>query len=171
MSKIKRKPYLKDKALSNKQMKRPFVHLSLILASSLLWPSLAKSHDGHSSSHGVKVEELVNSTNMWDGNRLPSYPHGQPKVKILQIQIPSGVTLPWHYHPVINAAVILEGTLELKLKDGSQKIYRKGDALIEVVNTIHAGKALGTNDVVLVVFYAGEEGIPTTVLSDPQTIQ
>ena len=43
----------------------------------------------------------------------------------------------------INAAVILQGTLELKLKDGSQKIYQKGDALIEVVNTIHAGKALG----------------------------
>lgn len=164
-------PISKTTFFRNQQIKRTYIYLSLVLASSLLWPSLAKSHDGHSSSHGVKVEELVNSTNMWDGNRLPSYPHGRPKVKILQIQIPSGVTLPWHYHPVINAAVILEGTLELKLKDGSQKIYRKGDALIEVVNTIHAGKALGTNDVVLVVFYAGEEGIPTTVLSDPQTIQ
>ena len=164
-------PISKTTFFRNQQIKRTYIYLSLVLASSLLWPSLAKSHDGHSSSHGVKVEELVNSTNMWDGNRLPSYPHGRPKVKILQIQIPSGVTVPWHYHPVINAAVILEGTLELKLKDGSQKIYRKGDALIEVVNTIHAGKALGTNDVVLVVFYAGEEGIPTTVLSDPQTIQ
>ena len=164
-------PISKTTFFRNQQIKRTYIYLSLVLASSLLLPSLAKSHDGHSSSHGVKVEELVNSTNMWDGNRLPSYPHGQTKVKILQIQIPSGVTLPWHYHPVINAAVILEGTLELKLKDGSQKIYRKGDALIEVVNTIHAGKALGTNDVVLVVFYAGEEGIPTTVLSDPQTIQ
>jgi len=169
MSKIKRKPYLKDKALSNKQMKRSFVHLSLILASSLLWPSLAKSHDAHSLSHGVKVEELANSTKTWNGNLLPTYPHGQPKVKILRIQVPKGTTLPWHYHPVINAAVILQGTLELKLKDGSQKIYQKGDALIEVVNSIHAGKALGTTDVDLIVFYAGEEAMPTTVLTDPKT--
>jgi quercetin dioxygenase-like cupin family protein len=169
MSKINRKPCLKDKDFSNKQMKRPFLHLSLVLASSLLWSSLAKSHDGHSLSHGVKVEELANSTKMWNGNLLPSYPHGQPKVKILRIKVPKGTILPWHYHPVINAAVILQGTLELKLKDGSLKIYQKGDALIEVVNTIHAGKALGTTDVDLIVFYAGEEAMPTTVLTDPKT--
>ena len=41
---------------------------------------------------------------MWDGRTLPNYPDGQPKLKILRIQVPSGVTLPWHYHPVINAA-------------------------------------------------------------------
>ncbi|MDG1060028.1 MAG: hypothetical protein P8O84_04920, partial [Synechococcus sp. cluster3_bin.96] len=86
MSKIKRKPCLKDKALSNKQMKQPFFYLSLILASSLLWPSLAKSHDGHASSHGVKIEELADSTKMWDGNILPNYPSGQPKIKILRIR-------------------------------------------------------------------------------------
>ena len=137
-------------------MKRPFVHLSLILASSLLWPSLAKSHDAHSLSHGVKVEELANSTKTWNGNLLPTYPHGQPKVKILRIQVPKGTTLPWHYHPVINAAVILQGILELKSKDGSQKIYQKDDAL-------------GTKDVHLIVFYAGEEAMPTTVLTDPKT--
>jgi quercetin dioxygenase-like cupin family protein len=105
---------------------------------------------------------------MWDGNILPNYPVGQPKVKILRIHIPSGVTLQWHYHPVINAAVILKGKLELKLKDGTQKIYKKGEALIEVVNTVHAGTALGTTDVDLVVFYAGEKEIPTTVLTAPQ---
>ena len=57
---------------------------------------------------------------------------------------------------MINAAVILQGTLELKSKDSSQKIYQKGDAL-------------GTKDVDLIVFYAGEEAMPTTVLTDPQT--
>ena len=56
---------------------------------------------------------------------LPSYPKGQPNIKILRIRVPSGVTLPWHYHPVINTAVILQGTLELKLKDGTKKITNK----------------------------------------------
>ena len=66
-------------------------------------------------------------------------------------------------------AVILKGTLELKSKDSNQKIYQKSDALIEVANTIHAGKALGTKDVDLIVFYAGVEAMPTTVLTDPKT--
>ena len=108
---------------------------------------------------------------MWNGRVLPSYPKGQPNIKILRIQVPSGVTLPWHYHPVINAAVILQGTLELKLKDGNRKTYQQGDALIEVVNTIHEGKALGETDVDLIVFYAGEKDVPTTVLTSPQNNQ
>ena len=78
-----------------------------------------------------------------------------------------GVTLPWHYHPVINAAVILQGNLELQLTDGRKKIYQESDALIEVVNTIHSGKALGSQAVNVVVVYAGEKGVPTTVLTKP----
>ena len=70
---------------------------------------------------------------------------------------------------MINAAVILQVILELKSKDGSQKIYQKRDALIEVVNTIHASKACGTKDVDLTMFYAGEEAMPTTELTDPKT--
>ena len=105
-----------------------------------MWPSLAKSDDGHSASNGVKVEELANSTKMWDGRTLPNYPDGQPKLKVLRIHVPSGVTLPWHYHPFINAAFILQGTLELKLQDGTQKIYRIGHALIEVVKQFTQAK-------------------------------
>ena len=40
-----------------------------------------------------------------------------------------------------------------------------GEALIEVVNTVHAGKPLGSEDVDLVVFDTGSQGQPTTVLS------
>ncbi|WP_244278928.1 cupin domain-containing protein [Synechococcus sp. UW179B] len=157
--------------LRSKAIKNLFISLSFVFTTSILWPSFANSDDGHSASHGVKVEVLANSTKMWNGRVLPSYPKGQPNIKILRIQVPSGVTLPWHYHPVINAAVILQGTLELKLKDGTRKTYQQGDALIEVVNTIHEGKALGATDVDLIVFYAGEKDVPTTVLIDPQNNQ
>ena len=87
------------------------------------------------------------------------------KIKVLRIKIPSGVTLPWHYHPVINAAVILGGRLELYLKNGTSKSFGPGEALVEVVNTVHAGQAVGPDEVDLVVFYAGSEGQPSTVLS------
>ena len=97
---------------------------------------------------------------------MPNYPQGQPEIKILKIKIPAGVTLPWHYHPVINAAVILDGTLELYLQNGSKKRYESGDTLIEVVNTLHSGKAVGGKDVHLIVFYAGEKGQQTTILNE-----
>ena len=76
------------------------------------------------------------------------------------------MTLPWHYHPVINAAVILDGTLELHLRNGTKKRYESGDTLIEVVNTLHSGKAVGSKDVDLIVFYAGEKGQKTTILKE-----
>ena len=45
------------------------------------------------------------------------------------------------------------------------KSFEAGEALIEVVNTVHAGKAVGPDDVDLVVFYAGSKRMPTTVVS------
>ena len=128
------------KTLQNSRVKQTFIPVSLVLTLSLLWPLLAKSHDEHSTSNGVKIEELANSSKMWDGSKLPNYPDGPPKIKVLRIQVASGVTLPWHYHPDINPAYILQGTLELKLQDGTQKIYRIGDALIEVVKQFTQAK-------------------------------
>ena len=126
---------------------------------------ISRAHDGHGAdSLGVKIERLANSTRQWDGALLPNYPQGQPEIKILRIKIPAGVTLPWHYHPVINAAVILDGTLELHLQNGTKKRYESGDALIEVVDTLHSGKAIGDKNVNLIVFYAGEKGQQTTIL-------
>ncbi len=128
---------------------------------------ISRAHDGHGEdSLGVKIERLANSTRQWDGALLPNYPQGQPQIKILRINIPAGVTLPWHYHPVINAAVILDGTLELHLRNGTKKRYESGDTLIEVVNTLHSGKAVGSKDVDLIVFYAGEKGQKTTILKE-----
>ena len=125
-----------------------------------------RADDGHGAEKlGVTIKELVNSTKEWDGQSLPEYPDGQAEIKVLRIKIPSGVTLPWHYHPVINAAVILKGNLELYLEDGRTKVFGPGEALVEVVNTVHAGKSIGNDDVELVVFYAGSKGQSTTILS------
>ena len=150
---------------SEQRMKR--IALTIVLLLTIpLGSQLSKAHDGHGAeSLGVQIEKLADSTRQWDGTLLPNYPQGQPEIKVLRIKIPAGVTLPWHYHPVINAAVILDGTLELYLKNGSKKRYEKGDTLIEVVNTLHAGKAIGNKDVHLIVFYAGEKGQQTTILN------
>ena len=48
---------------------------------------------------------------------------GQPQVKVLRIGIPAGVVLP--AYPVINAAVIVRGTLALNLKDGTTRVFQR----------------------------------------------
>ena len=146
-------------------MKR--VALTLVMLLTLpLGAGEIRADDGHGAEKlGVTIKELVNSTKEWDGQPLPNYPDGQAEIKVLRIKIPSGVTLPWHYHPVINAAVIMKGSLELYLKDGRTKTFGPGEALIEVVNTVHAGKAIGHDNVELIVFYAGSKGQSTTILS------
>jgi quercetin dioxygenase-like cupin family protein len=60
-----------------------------------------------------------------------------------------------HQHNVPSLTFMLEGTLEVTLKDGQVKRLQAGDALAEVVNTPHNGRNVGVTPVKLVVFYAG----------------
>jgi hypothetical protein len=60
-------------------------------------------------------------------------------------------------------------TNELSLQNGSKR-DESGDTLIEVVNTLHSGNAIGNEDVHLIVFYTGEEGQQTTVLKKQTTL-
>ncbi|MFZ9570494.1 MAG: hypothetical protein ACO28M_11705 [Vulcanococcus sp.] len=49
------------------------------------------------------------------------------------------------------------------------QLPRYPDALIELVNRVHRGKSLGPEPAVIVVVYAGAEGLPTTVLDPGQS--
>jgi quercetin dioxygenase-like cupin family protein len=54
--------------------------------------------------------------------------------------------------------MVLEGELEVQLKSGAVKRLKPGEALAEVINTLHNGRNVGTVPVKLVVFYAGAVG-------------
>ncbi len=138
--------------------------LAIIAISAITSIPLNADDDGHGGrALGIKVETLAQSTNQWDGDSLPHYPTSNAEITVLRITIPAGVTLPLHTHPVINAGVILQGKLQLSLQDGTTRLFKQGDALIEVVNTVHTGKSLGPKDAVVLVFYAGSKDLPTTV--------
>ncbi len=111
----------------------------------------------------VVVETLAKSTRSWDGALLPVYPEGQPEVTILRITIPPGVRLPMHYHPVINAGILLSGQLTVVSEDGGRQHLHAGEALIELVNTLHYGMNEGDEPAVILVVYAGAEGMPVSV--------
>ena len=58
---------------------------------------------------------------------------------------------------------MLEGELEIQLKNGVLKRLKAGEALVEVINTLHNGRNTGSIPVKLVVFYAGAVGQKLTV--------
>lgn len=105
-------------------------------------------------SASVKVTKLLQSPASWNGVAL-AYPSGQAEVTAMLIEIAPGAETGWHLHPVASFAYILEGELEVRLKDGAVKRLAPGQALAEVVNTLHNGRNVGSGPVKLVVFYAG----------------
>ena len=128
---------------------------------------LYSDEDGHGGTNlGIKIETLAKSSREWSGETLPAYPESQPEITVLRITIPAGVELPFHSHPVINAAVVIQGKLELSLKDYKKRFFNTGDVLIEVVDKVHTGKSIGPEDLIVIVFYAGSDNLPTTVLAD-----
>lgn len=113
-------------------------------------------------SASVKVTRLLQSPTSWNGAAL-AYPAGQAEVTSLLIEIAPGGETGWHLHPVASFAYVLEGELEVSLKDGSVKRLSAGQALAEVVNTLHNGRNVGKGPLKLVVFYAGAAGSTLTI--------
>ena len=114
------------------------------------------------ASAGVKVTQIMKTTQSWDGKPL-AYPAGQAEVTGQVVEFAPGAETAWHEHPVPSFALILEGTLEVTLEDGTKKLLQQGDAVAETVNTLHKGRNPGKTPVRLVVFYTGAVGQPLTV--------
>lgn len=113
-------------------------------------------------SASIKVTKLLQSPSSWNGAAL-AYPGGQAEVTGLLVEIAPGGETGWHLHPVPSFGYVLEGELEVSLKDGTVKRVAAGQALAEVVNTLHNGRNVGKGPVKLVVFYAGASNSTLTV--------
>ena len=106
---------------------------------------------------------LLKTEKSWDGVKYAAYPAGQPEITVLKFVIPAHTTLPWHTHPMPNAAYIVTGTLEVENADQTQhRILKAGDVLPEMVNQVHRGRT-GDQPVELIVFYAGAKGQQTAI--------
>lgn len=131
-------------------------YLPLIL---LAWTSSVFSLEQTAS---VKVSTVLKTASSWDGKPI-EYPQGEAEVSGMVIEIAPGGETGWHLHPVPSFAMVMAGELEVQLKDGSKKRLVPGDALAEVVNTLHNGRNLGSVPVKLVVFYIGTTNQPLSV--------
>lgn len=106
------------------------------------------------SSETVKVTQLLQTTQSWNGAPI-AYPEGQAEITSLLVEIAPGGETNWHEHPVPSFGYLLEGTLEISLRDGKKKLMKAGEALAEVIVTAHNGRNVGKTPLKLIVFYAG----------------
>ncbi len=114
--------------------------------------------------NGIQMEVLLKSNQTWNGAALPAYPDGPPEITIVKLTVPPGTALPLHRHLVINGGMLLSGELTVRTEAGEETHLKAGDALLEVVNTWHAGRNEGSEPAVALVFYVGTPGVPLTVL-------
>ena len=145
--------------MTNRRRYMKIYALVLTLAVSLVVSLDASALD---VSPAVKVMPLVKSTASWNGAPI-SYPQGQAEISGMVIELAPGAETGWHAHPVPSFGMVLEGDLEVTLKDGQKKRFGAGQGIVEVVATAHNGRNIGTVPVKLVIFYAGAVGTPLTV--------
>ena len=117
----------------------------------------------------VKVERLIETSNAWDGSSLPAYPQTQPVITINKYTFPPHSVTNLHFHKIINCGVILSGTLTVVSEDGTSKSFHAGDPIVETVGTIHHGENRGDEDVVVLMFYAGDGITPLSFPADNQS--
>ena len=111
----------------------------------------------------VETTELFRTSRSWDGTELPDYPQGRPELVAVKYVIPQGRKLGWHHHDAMNHGVLVQGELTIVAQDGSEKVVHEGEAIVEMVGTVHHGENRGEKPVVLYMFYLSQQGLPLSV--------
>lgn len=114
----------------------------------------------------IKVEKLVETSKSWNGDTLPNYLEGTPKITVMKFTIPPHTKMKWHKHLVINSGIVLKGQLTVVDDDNAVLELKEGDVIVELVNKYHYGENKGDIPVEIVVFYSGNVNVPITVLKD-----
>ena len=111
----------------------------------------------------VETTELFRTSQSWDGAELPDYPQGRPELVAVKYEIPQGSKLGWHHHDAMNHGVLVQGELTIVAIDGTEKVVHEGEAVVEMVGTVHHGENRGTKPVILYMFYLSQKGQPLSV--------
>ncbi|MBR0074109.1 MAG: cupin domain-containing protein [Bacteroidales bacterium] len=109
------------------------------------------------------TEELFRTSQSWDGAPLPDYPAGKPELVAMRYVFEPGQSLHLHHHDVINFGIVEQGELTIVSADGNEKTIRQGEAVVEMVGTVHHGENRGSAPVILNMFYLSQNGLPLSV--------
>lgn len=120
----------------------------------------ASAETGQSNNNEVRTDVLAVTSSSWDGATLPNYPTTTPQITILRYTFPAHQRLSPHLHSIINCGVVLKGELTIVTMDGREHTFKEGDAVMEMIGTVHYGENRGDEPAEVIMFYAGAEGLP-----------
>ena len=140
-----------------------FFSAALCVAAGCTSPRCVSAFAEYDGIKELKVIELKRTSQSWDGAELPDYLKGKPELVVRRYVFPVGSKLGWHHHPVINFGVVEQGELTIIELDGKEKTIRAGEAVVEMVGTIHHGENRGDKPVVLDMHYVSQKGMPLAV--------
>jgi quercetin dioxygenase-like cupin family protein len=115
------------------------------------------------------AKDLLKSTTSWDGGDI-YYPDGNAEITSFILKLEEGKEVPYHCHPVPTMGYVLKGNVEVETANGDKTVLKQGESAIEVMKTVHRGIALD-GPAEIIVFYAGAEGIPNTVMLDDENAE
>ena len=93
----------------------------------------------------VKNTELVRTSQSWDGVELPDYPKGCPELVAVKYEFPAGQKLGWQHHPSMNFGILVQGELTIIDQEGHEKVVHEGEAVVEMVGTVHQARTAATS--------------------------
>lgn|GEM_PF-695358 len=111
---------------------------------------------------GVSAEKLLKTQTSWDGREL-YYPDGPAEITSAKFQIKENQVTQFHCHSVPTLAYVLKGQVEVETKNGEKMTFNEGESFVEVMNTVHRGRAI-EGSVEIIVFYAGSPALPNTTI-------
>jgi len=112
--------------------------------------------------------DLLATSNTVVGEAIRYPTSGQAKVTVSIVTILPGANTVLHRHPAPLVAYILEGEMSVDYGEKGQKVFRKGDALVEAMDVPHRGMNHGTSPVKILAVYLGAEGTANVAL-EPST--
>ena len=142
---------------------------TLICGTTIVSFSLTSCKEAHAKDDNpapvqqVQSTELIRTSQSWDGVELPDYLQGRPELVAVKYEFPAGQKLVWHHHPVMNYGILVQGELTIIGQDGKEKTVHEGEAVVEMVNTIHHGENRGSKPVILYMFYLSQKDLPLAV--------
>ncbi len=110
----------------------------------------------------VLVRPLLVTTVTGNGTPIDYPDTDKEEITVAEVTLNPGAETGWHTHANPVYAYVLSGTLAVDYADGTGRTFATGEAVIEVVDAPHNGRAVGAEAVRLIVFYTGIQGKPNS---------
>ncbi len=152
--------YLKNNMIMNKKLLKQTAGLLFLCTIAVV---IVSCRSEAKNEEEVVSQELIRTSQSWDGVELPDYLQGRPELVAVKYVFSAGKKLGWHHHPVMNYGILVQGELTIIGLDGTEKTVHEGEAVVEMVNTIHHGENRGSKPVILYMFYLSQKELPLAV--------